>query len=172
MSSSFFVFFKVFSRVQMGCGTAGIGGVYRHPLSQQADSSPAHGAGEPWVVPLRRSAVGYRGAVLRNGRCPFPTLGGVRFRREFLGIGGVYCGTVITVPYIGVFADSPGFLGNRRGVLRNGRCPFPTLGFSPVVANLNAQGNDPTYSGTTIAAPITVWVCILCRKTVQPELHR
>ena len=114
------------------------------------------------------------------------------FAGSAVGIGGVYCGTVITVPYTGmcgfalirrlsvvhtaerhggrslhwVFADSPGCGGGWW------RVAFPTLARSPVVANLNGQDNDPTYKVTTTAAPITVWVCILCRKTVQPKLHR
>ena len=60
----------------MGCGTPGtafptvgsvrIRGISCHPLSQQADSSPAHGAGEPWVVPLRRGCGVDRWGVLRN----------------------------------------------------------------------------------------------------------
>ena len=36
------------------------------------------------------------------------------------GSGGVWCGTVMTVPYIGGCAGSPGILRDRWDVLRNG----------------------------------------------------
>ena len=84
------------------------------------------------------------------------------FAGSSVGIGGVYCGTVITVPYMGVsgfalirrlsvvrtaerhggrslhwvFADSPERGGDRRGVLRNGTGAVPYIGVLPCRAQV------------------------------------
>ena len=67
-------------------------GVPPPPQSANADSSPAHGAGEPWVIPLRRSTVEI-GGVCRGTVMTVPYIGIVAIRRSAVGIGGVYCGT-------------------------------------------------------------------------------
>ena len=82
----------------------------------------------------------------------------------------------------------PALPGRRAGASEQSREPNGAIGHRPNRTNCHPalpgrragaseqssepKCNDPTHNGTTTTAPITVWVCILCRKTVQPELHR
>ena len=68
----------------MGCGTPGTA----FPTVGICADSPGCG-GDRW-------------GVVRNGTEAVPYIGFSRIRRGFFGIGGVCCGTVITVPYTGV----------------------------------------------------------------------
>ena len=155
MSSSFFVFFKVFSRGKKrtdchgrACALAMTGVV------EGCADSPGYG-GDRW-------------GVRRNGHNR-SLHGGVRIRLDTVMICGAYCGTARgPFPTLGF----RGFAGARWGVRGTVDARSLHWGSSMSYTSLNAQGNDPTYSGTTTTAPIAVWVCIGCRKTVQPELHR
>ena len=126
-----------------------------------------------WVFADSPRCCGDRWGVLRNGTGAVPYIGGCADSPGILGNRwGVLRNGTGAVPYIGRCTDSPGVRWGSGAVLRNGHNRSLHWGSPLSYTSLNAQGNDPTYSGTTTAAPITVWVCIGCRKTVQPELHR
>ena len=79
-------------RVRIRRGTVGIGGC----TAERHGGRSLH-----WVFADSPEILGNRWGVLRNGHNR-SLHGRVRIRRGFLGIAGVYCGTVMTVPYVGV----------------------------------------------------------------------